>query len=446
MTTRKNAALGALGALTLAGAAAAQTEPVEIRWWYGLSGRLGEEVQAQCARFNEAQEQVEIVCTQEGDYDEIFQKAMAAVRAGNQPHILQVVDRGTATMMLSDAAIPAHQLVEEQDLDIDWEDYFEAIGNYYAGSEGRLWAFPFNSSTAMVYYNVDAVERAGFEEFPRTWEGFEDLLYALRDEAGYDCSLAYTIDLWSDLEQFSAIHQVPIATLNNGYSGLGAELVFHEGLFADHMKRQEKWYDDGLLNYNPEYGSAQRDLFVNDVCPIYFGSIAGYTTTAQAAPDGMNWTVAELPHYADYEPWNNLVGGAALWTMEGFSDEEYEAVGKFFEFIARPEQQKAWSDGTGYFPVTESAYQDFVEEGYYERPENRNRDLAVESLLRKEPTELSKGVRLGNYVEIRNIISEEIQLALNDEKTMDEALAAAARRGNELLRRFEATFPNSRLP
>jgi sn-glycerol 3-phosphate transport system substrate-binding protein len=173
MTPTKLGLTVAVAAALVGGDALAQTE---IRMWFGLGGRLPDEVLAQCDRFNAAQDEVEIVCTREGTYDEIFNKAMAAFRAGDQPHILQVVDRGTGTMMLSGAAIPAYELVGRFDLDVTWDDYFGAIGNYYADREGNLWAFPFNSSTAMVYYNVDALAAPGYDAFPRTWEEFDAML------------------------------------------------------------------------------------------------------------------------------------------------------------------------------------------------------------------------------------------------------------------------------
>lgn len=433
-----------LGAAVLPAApAAAQTE---ISMWFGLGGRLQDEVLAQCDRFNAAQSEVRITCSREGTYDEILQKAIAAYRTGNHPQILQVVDRGTGTMMLSDAVVPAHDLVATYGLDIDWNDYFRVIGNYYADSEGNYWAFPFNSSTAMVYYNTDALAAAGYTSFPRTWEEFDQLLVDLRDKASFSCPLAWSIDLWSDMEQFSAIHNIPVATQNNGYAGLDAELVINQTPFVAHMERQLGWYRDGLVKYDPAF-DARRSMFVNGECAMFFDSIAGYTSAQDlAAETGVKWTVAELPHNAGVTPINNLVGGAALWTMKGFTEEEYRAVGAFYAFLAEPEQQKLWSDGTGYFPVTVQAYEDLVAEGYYQRPENLNRDLAVKSLLRGEPTDLSKGIRLGNYVEIRNIITEELQKALTGDVTVQAALDTAVERSNVLLRRFEDTYAGRTLP
>jgi sn-glycerol 3-phosphate transport system substrate-binding protein len=423
--------------------AAAQTQ---ISMWFGLGGRLMEEVLAQCDRFNAAQDEVFINCSREGTYDEIFQKAIAAYRTGNQPHILQVVDRGTGSMMLSGAVYPAYRLVSEFGLDIDWSDYFPQIGNYYADTQGNYWAFPFNSSTAMVYYNVDAIRAAGFEEFPRTWEDVDALMRALREKAGFDCTMAWRWDLWVDLEQFSAIHDIPVSTRANGYEGLDAELRFNQTRFVQHMERQLGWYKDGLVRYDMEF-SALRDLFVRGECPIFFDSIAGLAAMkAMTADTALNWSAAELPHYAEVEPRNNLIGGAALWVFDGFTREEYEAVGKFFSFIARPDQQILWSDATGYVPVTVSAYEQLLAEGYYDRPENLPRKLAIQSLLRAEPTENSKGIRLGNWIEIRNIVVEELQRTLTGDQTVQVALDNAAARGNTLLRRFADTFPGQTMP
>jgi len=437
----------ALLGLALAALTAAQAQArTEIDFWFGLRGVLGEQIMATCDRFNRSQDQYQINCIFKGNYDELINQAIAAYRAEKQPEILQVVDRATATLMQSGAIIPAHEFMANQGVEMNWADYFPSIGYYYADRKNRLWSFPFNSSTAMWYYNIDAFEKAGIKEPAKTWEQYERDLYKLK-EAGFACSAAYFVDLWTSLEQFSAIHNVPIATRSNGYEGLDAELVFNTTLFVKHMEDQKKWWDDKLLRL-AEFGApvGPRELFVSGQCPIFWDSIAGYSQTQRDAAGKIRWAVAELPHYEGVEPKNNLVGGASLWTFKGFTPEEYKGVAAFYRFIATPEEQKTFSLGTGYIPVTRSAFQQMTEEGIYERPENKGRDLAVQSLLRSEPTNLSRGVRLGNYVQIRNIVKEEIERALNNEKTMKVALDDAARRGNELLRRFEAANRGKELP
>ena len=77
----------------------------EIQWWHSMGGALGEWVNDQAKDFNASQKDYKIVPTFKGSYDESMTAAIAAFRAGNAPHILQVFEVGTATMMASKQAI-----------------------------------------------------------------------------------------------------------------------------------------------------------------------------------------------------------------------------------------------------------------------------------------------------------------------------------------------------
>jgi sn-glycerol 3-phosphate transport system substrate-binding protein len=94
---RRITALVALSA-SLATPAMAQTE---IQWWHSMGGALGEWINDLATDFNKSQAEYKIVPTFKGSYDESMTAAIAAFRAGNAPHILQVFEVGTATMMAS---------------------------------------------------------------------------------------------------------------------------------------------------------------------------------------------------------------------------------------------------------------------------------------------------------------------------------------------------------
>ncbi|MFO7232927.1 hypothetical protein QJS78_14090, partial [Enterococcus faecium] len=57
----------------------------------------------------------------------------------------------------------------------------------------------------------------------------------------------------------------------------------------------------------------------------------------------------------------------------------------------------------------------------------------------KPPTENSRGLRLGNMVQLRDVWSEEIEQALAGKKTAKQALDSAVERSNQMLRQFEKT-------
>jgi sn-glycerol 3-phosphate transport system substrate-binding protein len=55
----------------------------------------------------------------------------------------------------------------------------------------------------------------------------------------------------------------------------------------------------------------------------------------------------------------------------------------------------------------------------------------------RKTTDKSRGVRLGNFLQIRTIIDEELEGVWRGAKQPKEALDAALKRGNEQLERFE---------
>ncbi|WP_343715057.1 extracellular solute-binding protein, partial [Inquilinus sp.] len=210
VVTKLSAAAFALAAAAVF-AQPAQAERTKFEFWYGLTGDLEQRVQDTCKRFNDSQADYEITCVGQGGYPNAVQNAIAAYRAQKQPTVVQVFDAGTLDLMLSGAYVPARKLMADNGYDIKWDDYFGGIANYYATSKGELMSFPYNSSTALFYWNKDAFAKIGRDKGPETWEDVEQIARQLK-AAGYDCPLAFNFDPWPTLEQFSAIHNQPIAT------------------------------------------------------------------------------------------------------------------------------------------------------------------------------------------------------------------------------------------
>jgi len=151
------------------------------------------------------------------------------------------------------------------------------------------------------------------------------------------------------------------------------------------------------------------------------------------------WTNAPMPYYPDQKdaPQNSIIGGASLWVMGGKKPEEYKGVAKFFAFLSDTDRQVGVHKSSGYLPITKAAYAKTKESGYYK--ENPYLETPLLELTNKEPTENSRGLRLGNMVQLRDVWAEEIEAALAGKKNAKEALDAAVNRGNTMLRQFERT-------
>jgi sn-glycerol 3-phosphate transport system substrate-binding protein len=447
VVTKVSAAAFALAAAAVF-AQPAQAERTKFEFWYGLTGDLEQRVQETCKRFNDSQPDYQAVCVGQGGYPNTVQNAIAAYRAQKQPTVVQVFDAGTLDLMLSGAFVPARKLMADNGYDIKWDDYFSGIANYYATSKGELMSFPFNSSTALFYWNKDAFAKIGRDKAPETWEDVEQASRQLK-AAGYDCPFAFNFDPWTNLEQFSAIHNQPIASKNNGYDGLDAELVFNKTKFVDQVTFIKKMYDEGIFILKAKGGVQDTqdvvDSFASGTCQMIQTSVGDHGTIGKLAKPDMHWDVAKLPVWAGTERRNSLVGGASLWVLAGKSEGEYKGAAAFLNFLAQPSSVEWWSTVTGYIPVTNSGFQAMKAAGFYDKVPYKGREVAIESLTFTPTTPVSRGIRLGGYVQVRKEVQDALQAIIAGKVSVQEGLDQAVERGNAVLRRFEKTYNGKQL-
>jgi len=443
----KSLVAGAATLLALATASPAEAQNrIKFEYWYGLTGQLGEVMADHCKRFNESQTKFEAVCVGQGGYDTAEQNTIAAYRSRQHPTLVQIYDAGTVNFMLSGAIYPANKLVDDFKLNVDWKDYFPGVANYYATSKGDMWSFPYNSSTALLYWNKDAWAKIGKSKAPETIEEWFADLRRMK-AAGVECAFGFDYDTWMPLEQFSAIHNLPIATKSNGYDGLDAELVFNKTRFVDYMKEWKKLLDEGVARIQTaQVGKTTVQAFSDGTCASVLTSVASHGVVQATAPASLNYGLAMLPVYEGVKRQNSLVGGASLWIMAGKTQPEYEAAAAYLQFIAKAEEALWLSTVTGYIPITDSAFKYLNEVGFYNNPRFMGREQAIASLTATPPSPLSRGIRLGNFTQIRAEIRSELEAAFTGRKDMQVALDDAATRGNQILRRFEQTMRGRQLP
>jgi sn-glycerol 3-phosphate transport system substrate-binding protein len=426
----KLAALALASAFSLA--AQAQTD---IQWWHSMTAVNGEWVNDLAKEFNASQKDYRIVPTYKGSYDESMTAAVAAFRAGNAPHILQVFEVGTATMMASKGAIvPVGKVMSDAGQAFDPKAYIPAVAGYYTAPSGQMLSFPFNSSTTVFYYNKDAFKAAGLDtdKAPATWP--EVALAAAKLKAnGHKCPISISWQGWTQLESFSAWHNVEFATKQNGLAGLDARMKVNSDLHVRHIDNLANMAKQGLFVYKGR-GNVPEASFVSGECAMMTTSSGFYGNVKKNAKFAFG--LAPLPHYPDVPgaPQNTVIGGASLWVMAGKKAEEYKGVAKFFGFVSSPSVQSASHQRTGYLPITMAAFQLTEKSGFYKQ--NPGTDVAVNQMIRKV-TDKSRGIRLGNYVQIRAIEDEELEQVWAGKKTAKEALDNIVKRGDEMLVRFE---------
>lgn len=424
----------------IASLSAAQAK-TDIQWWHAMGGELGSKLEEIVKGFNESQDEYNIIPSYKGTYPETMTAAIAAFRAKQQPAIVQVFEVGTGTMMAAEGAIiPVYKLMEDNGIEFDPSAFLPAVVGYYSDTDGNILSMPFNSSTPIMYYNKGVFEKAGLdpEAPPKTWAEMEEFSKKIIDSGAAKCGFTSGWISWIHTENLSAWHNQPIGTEENGFGGTSARLSLNGPVQVKHWGNLKKWADEGIFKYGgPVGGDDAAPLFYAQECAMYFnssGSRAGVVINSKDFEVGYGM----LPYYDDVEgaPQNSIIGGATLWALSGRPDEEYPGVAKFFEYLATPEVQADWHQFSGYLPITTAAYELGKEQGYYEK--NPGSDTGIKQITLNEPTENSKGLRFGNYVQIRGIIDEEFEQLLSGSKDAQGALDSLVERGNKLLEEFEA--------
>jgi sn-glycerol 3-phosphate transport system substrate-binding protein len=433
---RKRLVAAIAAALSIAALPAAHAQ-TEIQWWHSMGGALGDQLNELATKFNERQKEYKVVTVYKGSYPESMTAAIAAFRAGNAPHLLQVFEVGTATMMAAKGAIvPVTKVMADAKEPFNPKSYLPAIAGYYTDPKGNMLSFPFNSSTVVLYINRDAFKKAGLnpDQVPKTWKEMNAAVLQLKVR-GQDCVYTSGWPSWMHIENFSAWHNVPIGTRENGMAGMDTVFTINSPLHVKHLTMLGDMSKKGLFTYAGRTNQAEAK-FASGECAMLTSSTGAQANLRQNAK--FDWSVNFIPYHDDVAgaPQNSIIGGASVWVMSGKKPNDYKGVAKFFAFLSKPEIQMEWHTGTGYVPITMAAYDMTRKSGFYEK--NPGADVAVKQLTNKPPTANSKGLRFGNFVQGREVIEEEMENVFAGKKDAKTALDDAVKRGNEILRKFEA--------
>jgi sn-glycerol 3-phosphate transport system substrate-binding protein len=433
MTTRRIL----LAAALLAATATPALAQAEIQWWHAMTGANNDVVVRLAEEFNASQKDYKVVPTYKGSYADTMNAGIAAFRAGNAPHIMQVFEVGTATMMAATGAVkPVHVLMREANEPFDPNAYLPAITGYYSTVKGEMLSFPFNSSSTVMWYNKDAFRKAGLnpDQPPKTWPDLFDAAKKLKASGHPNCGFATAWTTWVNVEQLSAWHNVPLATKANGLDGFDTELKFNTPFHVRHLQNLVDLQKDKTFDYSGRTNTGEA-RFTSGECPVMLTSSAFFGNIRANAK--FEFAAAPMPYYPDQAgaPQNSIIGGASLWVMGGKKPDEYKGVAKFFAFLSDVDRQVKLHTESGYLPITKAAYEKTKASGFYGK--NPSLEVPLLELTNKPPTENSRGLRLGNMVQMRDMWAEEIEAALSGQKSPQAALDSAVSRGNAVLRQFE---------
>lgn len=418
----------------------------EIELWHGFEGFIGEKFQEVIDDFNFQSGAYVIKPVYSGNLTETYLKGVEAAKNGKAPAILQVYEVATVTMMYQTELFrPVDDLMRSYYKKFDRDVYIDAVREFYSTPEGKMFSLPWNASTGILFYNKKAFAEAGLDPDhpPKTWVDVEKAGLKLAN-AGYKGF----VTAWPaayHLEHVCSWHNLPFASHSNGFDSLSPKLVFNGPTQIYHLSKLVDWQTRGIFAYKGRFTKEPEEFFAEGKCGILLqgANRIGILKRMTSEPIGVGF-MPYWPHVTE-KPFNLNIGGSSLWAMNGHSEEVYRGVAHFFNYLSQSEVQAYWHQATGYLPITEAAYYLTKKKGFYEK--NPAAEIAVLEVMNQDqkPTPYTKGVRLGNYIYVREKIIDYLEKAFAGEMTPKEALDQAVKDGNQMLDMFYEEYKKERL-
>jgi sn-glycerol 3-phosphate transport system substrate-binding protein len=422
--------------MLLAALPTASIAATEIQFWHAMTSVLGERVGEMAAKFNASQSDYVVKAIHKGSYAETLNAAVAAYRAKQPPHIVQVYEVGTQTMLSSGAVYPVFQLMKDNGVAIDWNDLIGPVKSYYS-TGGNLYSMAFNSSTPILFYNKDLFKKAGLpDKAPTTWDEVEAMAKKLHG-AGVKCAFGSAWPSWVLVENMHGYHDQPFADHSNGFDGLATTLKINGPFGVKMMEILARGAKEGWFTYGGRANKAEA-LMTAGECGIFTTSSAYIGNLTRASEGKFTWGTGSLPRLTGFPQGNSIIGGATLWVMKGAKPEEYKGVAQFFKFLASAENQAWWAGVTGYLPLTNASAKALEASGHYAK--NPNQKTAVNQMNAGKTTPNSQGIRLGNFTSVRDAIEEQMENIFSGAKPPKQGLDDAVAKSSEILKEFAALY------
>lgn len=407
---------------------------IVINFWHSMAGKLGNTLNTIIDEFNEKNDDFKIKATYKGTYHEALTSTVASYMAGKGPDIVQIFDIATDTMLYPKGVIKSvHSLLQEQNIHLPVNKIIKPVVNYYSDAKGRLLALPFNISTPALFYNKSAFIKAWLNPSrpPKTWFDVEIVSKQLIKSNAVNCGFTSTWIGWALFESFSLIHNIPFVTKDNGFNGIDVTASFNTKSMRDFIFRLKNWQSTNVFRYGGRIDDAQ-SLCTSQKCAMLIQSSGAFPDLKGSVSFELGMTRGPYLETYQEKELGNLIGGAAIWVLSTARNEKHRGIGQFFVHLVSPSIQQFWQNKTGYISVLDNKY----------LPKKTNLTDTEKTLIETQKfinhrVNKYRCIRLGHYMQIRDLIERQLEAVWAGYTSVDKALADASSEVDRMLRRFQ---------
>lgn len=404
----------------------------EIVLWQSMSGNIQEEFNKVVDNFNSSQSEFKVVAENQGTYDESTSKFFSMNGGEGSPAIIQIGEQNLQSIIDSNLIEPMSNLIKDYDYNLD--DLVSQVVNFYSVDDA-LYTMPFNASSPVLYYNVDALKNAGYYKAPST---FEEILESSKSISSNNEGMkAFAMHAYGyALDQMVTNLGGGVVNNDNGRSSRATEVSYQNEIKTIFTWISDLVKADGFINY----GTNAQDVvtgFNNSDIAMFITSSASAAQIINNAPFEVG--IAYLPTSKGVEPQGVYAGGGAFCVSKNLPEEVRKGVMAFLSYATSAEVQANWAGATGYFPVNSKAYEtDIMKNIYSEKPQLK---VAADQFLTSKETKATAGPLLSQLPQLRNDLQSAVEEVFNG-GDVDSAIENAVNNTNKAIETANKSVTN----
>ena len=410
---------------------------VKIKFWHAMSGKRIDLLKGLAEDFNKTHPGITVESQFVGSYNETLNKTIAAIKAGNPPHIFHLYEIGTRGMIDGGMIMPIGDIAKPGE--VDWGDYVDAVMSYYT-IDGKLYSMPFNSSTPILFYNKTLFKKAGLDPNtpPDTWNQVREMGKKIMDGGAAEAGITWNLHSWY-FEQWHAVQNALLADKENGRKGRAGKVIFDGEAGVNIVKWWTGLEKDKIFLNTGRGWSNHRKAFISGQAAMMISSTSDVTQMTNAFNQkGWDLGTGFLPRPDAVPRQGVIIGGGTLWLTKDHPQEELKAAWEYLKWISMPKQQVTWHKGTGYFPIRKAAMKLLEEEGWFNKFPNYK--VAFDQLLQTKTSMATSGALIGVFPQLRDAVQSGIEKVYEGKATPEAALKEAAQKTNKELENYNTLF------
>lgn len=329
---------------------------VTVEFWHNMSGAFAETIDSIVSDFNStigAEKGITVNATYQGSYDDLKAKTMAAIKAGNSPHIVQGTVNNIHELIQSEYIQDLTDYINHPEIGFDYEDIFESYRAEMSGytTTGEIYSLPFAKSVDLLFYNEDFFTEHNLQ-VPTTWEETIEVSKQIRDITG---KAGFSID---NLPNYLITYLMQSGA---PYTTQDGEILFNNETAVEAIEMLKQGIDEGYWRVPGEDKYSSGPFLAENVY-MYLGSSAGEGFLHR---DNFEWNTAVIPQVNVDKPQSPQQGANIAIINQNKTSEEVYGSYEFIKYLVSTEVNTKWAMNTGYLPIRQSVldsqeYQDYL--------------------------------------------------------------------------------------